>query len=86
MANMLVKGKYIVSGQIHKIESIYLWESEVNDEFEYELSCITTAENAENAKRFITANHSYETCQLLITPVVDVTDANAEWIYNSLEE
>lgn len=85
MATMLVRGKYIVSGQIHQIESIYLWEKEINDEFEYELSCITSSEKAEKVKQFISANHSYENCQLLITPIIDATKEIANWIYESLE-
>lgn len=85
MAQMLVKSKRIVSGQIHQIESIYLWEKEMNDEFEYELSCITTSNHVGKTKKFICKNHSYENCQILICPIIDTSKEIANWIYESLE-
>ena len=84
MANMLVRNKYIASGQISRFESIYTWESKISDEEEYELSCITASRMSEKVKSFIDKNHSYEMCQILVVPIVDLSKEIANWIEESL--
>lgn len=85
MADMLLRFKYIVSGQIHQIESLYLWDQKINDEIEYELTCITLSSKCDYAVDFIVNNHSFDNCQILVIPVREVSSEIANWIHDSLE-
>lgn len=85
LSKMLLERKLIVSAQISKINSIYMWEDKVNDEKEFELSCITTGTMYKQVENFINTHHSYELCQLMTVPIVYTSEAFGKWITDLLE-
>jgi uncharacterized protein involved in tolerance to divalent cations len=84
MANMLLEKKLITSGQISKLHSIYRWNSKIDSEDEYELSCITESRLYYQIEAFIKENHSYELCQILCVPVLRTSVEFADWISNNI--
>ncbi|WP_346065244.1 divalent cation tolerance protein CutA [Lacrimispora amygdalina] len=84
MANMLLEKKLITSGQISKLHSIYRWNSKIDSEDEYELSCITESRLYYQIEEFIKENHSYELCQILCVPVLRTSVEFADWISNNI--
>lgn len=80
MARMLLDRRLIVSGQISKLHSIYVWDDVVNSEDEVELSCITTSASYPEIEEFIKRNHSYELCEIICIPIVKTTPEFGDWI------
>ena len=80
MARMLLDKHLIVSGQISRLHSIYIWDEQINSEDEVELSCITTSRLYSEVEDFIKSNHSYEVCEILCVPIIKTTPEFADWI------
>lgn len=80
MVKMLLERKLIVSGQISKLHSIYMWNDEINSEDEVELSCITSSAIYPEVEEFIKRNHSYELCEIICIPIVKTTPEFEDWI------
>lgn len=86
MARMLLDRHLIVSGQISKLHSIYMWNDEINSEDEVELSCITTSTNYAEIEEFIKRNHSYELCEIITIPIVKTTPEFGDWIVDYVKK
>lgn len=80
MAKGLLKNRLIVSGQISKLRSIYVWDNNISDEGEYELSCITRGDRYAEVEKYIHAHHSFELCELMVIPVAHVPDNFGGWV------
>lgn len=85
MIKMLLDRRYVASGQITPIHSIYRWEESLNSEDEYELKCITEYRMYEKIKKFISENHSYEVCQITCIPILKTTKDFEDWISGNLK-
>ncbi|HJJ91154.1 MAG TPA: divalent cation tolerance protein CutA [Methanocorpusculum sp.] len=80
MAKMLLDNRLIVSGQIRKMRSLYIWEDELCNEGEIELTCFTESELYTEVEKFINAHHSYELCELICIPIMNISEGFGKWI------
>lgn len=80
MAKMLLDNRLIVSGQIKKMKSIYMWENEMCSEGEIELTCFTESGLYYEVERFIKEHHSYEVCELICLPIINISKEFGDWI------
>ena len=80
MAKMLLDNSLIVSGQIKKMHSLYMWENQLCNESEVELTCFTESRLYPEVEKFINSHHSYELCQLICLPIIAISDAFGKWI------
>ena|ERR1039457_703448 len=62
------------------IRSLYWWQDEVEDAQEWQLLIKTTAERFPALEAHIKANHSYETPEIIITPIVGGSAEYLGWI------
>lgn len=85
MTRMLLDKKYIISGQISNLHSIYMWDDKKNSEDEFELSCITNLGQYKNIERFIKEHHSYELCQIFAIPILYTSKEFSNWINSYLK-
>ena len=82
MTKMLLDNRLIVSGQIKRMRSLYIWEDELNREDEIELTCFTESARYLEVERFINSHHSYELCELICIPVINISPGFGDWISN----
>lgn len=80
MAKMLLDNRLIVSAQIAPIKSIYLWEQKLSDEKEIELTCFTESGLYKEVEKFICQHHSYEVCELICLPIINISPEFGDWI------
>lgn len=80
MAKMLLDNHLIVSGQIKKMNSLYIWENELCNEGEIELTCFTESGLYTDVEKFINDHHSYELCELICLPIINISDGFGKWI------
>lgn len=62
------------------ISSVYWWEGSVEESREWRLVFKTTAAAAAELTAFIVARHSYDTPEVLVTPVVGGHIPYLEWV------
>lgn len=86
MARMLIDKHLIVSGQISRLHSIYMWDDQINSEDEVELSCITASSSYSEVEDFIKTNHSYEVCEILCIPIIKTTPEFTDWILSYVKK
>lgn len=82
IASMLLDKKLIVSGQIKEMESVYMWDGNVCKEREYELTCFTERTLYPEIEKFINEHHSYELCEIICLPIIDISKDFGDWIMN----
>lgn len=80
MAKSLIDKGLIATAQLSPILSIYKWEGEKRTEDEVELSCITRSDLYGIVKGFINDNYLNECCQIVSTPVLDMSKDLLKWI------
>lgn len=61
------------------LRSIYPWEGRIASDREVPVLIKTCPERLDALKRFIAEHHAYEVPELLITPVVDGSEAYLGW-------
>lgn len=86
MAKMLVDNNHVASAQLNKLNVFYTWNDEPCNENEIELSCITRGELYNKVEDFILQHHSYECCQIICVPIVNVSRAFGDWIIKQTEQ
>lgn len=80
LAEMLLHNNLIVSAQIKEMRSLYTWNDEYCDEHEFELTCFTESRLYPEVEKFINSNHSYELCELICIPLLNISDRFGNWI------
>ena len=80
MAKMLVNKRYIASAQLDRLNVFYTWNDEPCNENEIELSCITRGELFDIVETFIKQHHSYECCQIICLPIINISKEFENWI------
>lgn len=63
-----------------KLKSIYLWEQKLSDEKEIELTCFTESGLYKEVEKFICQHHSYEVCELICLPIINISQEFGDWI------
>lgn len=85
IASMLLDKKMIVSGQVKEMDSVYMWEESICNEREYELTCFTESTLYPEIEKFINEHHSYELCELICIPIVNISHEFGDWINNYIK-
>ncbi|MCQ2467923.1 MAG: divalent cation tolerance protein CutA [Clostridia bacterium] len=80
MAKMLLDNNLIVSGQIKKMKSLYIWDDKLCKENEIELTCFTETRLYHEVEKFINNHHSYELCQVIAIPIMNISEEFGNWI------
>jgi periplasmic divalent cation tolerance protein len=79
-ARRIVDKRLAACVQFTPIESIYHWKGAVETAAEYLLLAKTRAALASALSAFIREHHSYETPEIVVTPILDGDDDYLEWI------
>lgn len=81
ITRQLLNKHLIVSGQIKKdIHSIYFWDNKIQSDKEIELTCFTEIRLKEEVFAYIKSKHSYDVCELICIPIIDISEEFATWI------
>lgn len=80
MGKMLSYNKLIGCAQIYPLNTIYMWDTKLCNENEYELSCITRRNLYLQVESFINNHHSYGLCQIIAVPVIHSSIRFGKWI------
>jgi periplasmic divalent cation tolerance protein len=62
------------------IRSLYWWQGDLKDSQEWQLLIKTTAERFPALEEHIKASHSYETPEIIITPIIGGSAEYLRWI------
>lgn len=62
------------------MKSMYMWENEMCSEGEIELTCFTESGLYYEVERFIKEHHSYEVCELICLPIINISKEFGDWI------
>ncbi|MEO0347626.1 MAG: divalent-cation tolerance protein CutA [Pseudomonadota bacterium] len=80
LAMALVEQRLVACAQISRIESVYRWEGEVQQEPEYRLLLKTTAARYPELEHAISTLHPYETPAIVALPLEKAEAAFGDWI------
>ena len=80
IARTLVERKLAACVQISTIESIYLWQGEMQNDREFRLMIKTTAERYPNVEATIRELHTYELPAIYAFGTTQVFEPYAEWV------
>lgn len=84
MALALVEAGIVAAAHVSPIATIYIWKGKLCRHGESELSCITRAELFDDVRKAIEDVHPYEVCQVIATPICDISESFAAWIDESV--
>jgi periplasmic divalent cation tolerance protein len=70
LAKLILNQKLGACIQIQKIRSFYTWEDELCEDKEYLLCIKTKKGHYKKIKREIKENHSYDTPEIIATPII----------------
>ena len=57
-----------------------IWEDELCNKGEIELTCFTECGLYNEVEKFINEHHSYELCELICLPIINISDGFGKWI------
>lgn len=80
LANALVAARLAACAHIEETDSVYWWEGAVQHSHEWRVEFKTTSVRLEQLKAELLARHSYETPQLIVTPILDGSAAYLSWL------
>jgi len=84
IAEMLVNKKLAACVQIlPEVQSIYVWNGEVQREREVLLLAKTTRANFDQLEREVRAVHSYETPEIIALPIMEGSEPYLSWLVSS---
>jgi len=86
IAEMLVNQKLAACVQIlPEMQSIYVWQGEVQREREVLLLAKTTRANFDQLERSVREIHSYETPEIIALPIIAGSEPYLKWLTSSCE-
>lgn len=80
LARAAVAERLAACAQISEIRSLYWWEGAVQDSPEWRVDFKTPADLAGRLARFVEANHSYDTPEIVVTPIIAGSAAYLAWL------
>lgn len=80
MAEYLLNCRLIACGQIHNINSHYVWNNKRYVEKEYILIMKTKKSLFHKLKNAIIQKHSYQVAEIIATPIINISKEYANWI------
>lgn len=85
LAEKLIAGKLAACVQIlPEMKSFYFWEGEVKKEPEHLLLIKTLSEKYDELEKFIQANHSYDTPEIVALRAEKVSESYLKWMTDYL--
>lgn len=85
LARELVEQQLVACAQISDIESVYLWDGQLQQEPECRLLLKTADDNWPEVERFIRERHSHEVPAIFAVPVTLASEAYAAWVNDSTQ-
>ena len=80
LARAAVAERLAACAQIAEIRSLYWWDGAVQDAPEWRIEFKTRADLAERLTRFVEAHHSYDTPEVVVTPLAGGSPAYLAWL------
>ncbi len=86
LARRIVEEKLAACVQIlPQIQSFYIWKDQLQNDSEYLLLIKTLVEKYDELEKFIQANHSYETPEVIAIKADRVSEHYLSWMNESLK-
>jgi periplasmic divalent cation tolerance protein len=86
LAQTLVQSRLAACVQIAPVESLYVWQDEMQQETEWQLSCKTTRVRQAALMERLQALHPYTLPAMEVTAVLHTTPAFAQWVAENTSE
>jgi|TARA_B110001454_G_scaffold135086_1_gene125700 periplasmic divalent cation tolerance protein len=83
IANQLVKTKLVACVNITKIDSIYSWKNQIQNDSEYMAFFKTTKKNEKTLKNEIKKLHPYDVPEIAVISVNSMNKSYLDWLNNS---
>lgn len=80
IADDLVQAQVAACVNVSPIQSVYIWQGQVQREPEWQLVIKTDLAQFESLSDRIVAQHSYEVPEIVALPIVQGTDAYLSWL------
>ena len=80
LADAIVHARQAACAHVSEIDSTYWWDGEVQHSHEWVIEFKTPAARASALKDAILAAHSYDTPQVIVTPIIDGSEAYLAWL------
>ena len=84
IATALIEDKLAACVNLLPIDSIYLWQGEIQQDREYQLIIKTDLNKVAELAAKIKTLHSYEVPEIIALPIVDGSQAYLDWVGTSL--
>ena len=84
IATALIEDKLAACVNLLPIDSIYLWQGEIQQDREYQLIIKTDLKKFTELAAKIKTLHSYEVPEIIALPIVDGSQAYLNWLETSL--
>lgn len=85
IARYLVQERLVACAQIVPwIESIYMWNNQLETSQESKVVCKTTSENYSEIEKIILENHSYQVPEIIRTPILGGNPSYLDWLSESV--
>ena len=85
IAQSLVQAKLAACVNILPIDSIYLWQGEINQDCEYQLIIKTDLDKFDELSHKIKTLHTYEVPEIIALPIVAGAKSYLDWLGNCLQ-
>lgn len=83
----VVERRLAACGQlVGPVESVYWWEDSIEETQEWLCVFKTVAGLAEDLEEFIIAAHPYDVPEVVVLPIVGLSESYGEWIENETTE
>lgn len=86
LARALVEQRLVACAQLSDIESVYLWDGQLQQEPECRLLLKTADDKWPEVERFIRERHSHEVPAIFAVPVTQASQAYAAWVSDVTRE
>jgi len=80
IATSLLEQRLVACVQLHPIESLYHWNSAIEESRELLLQMKTRSIHFEAVREQILKLHSYDIAEIIMTPIIDANESYLEWI------
>lgn len=80
LADTLVTARLAACAHVEETDSTYWWEDEVKHDHEWRIELKTPAHRAAELQQAILTAHSYDTPQIIVTPILGGSPAYLAWL------
>lgn len=80
LAASAVEARLAACVHILPLTSVYRWEEAIQTDQEWRLECKTAADRVTELLAHLRAGHSYDTPELIVTPIVGGSADYLEWV------